>query len=394
MRHYYEPFRSFSYRRPTANPTHVLVKIFCATCLILPLSLSGSVPGLLHYQGYVEDGGVPMNSSVAMTLRLYDSAAGINLLYADSSGSVQVQNGVFNTFLGDDSIAGDLLTALNEPEVWLEIVVNGITLSPRQRVVSTPYSQLSGHADTADIATNASNADNADALDGIPSTGYLRRNIPTSTAVNASKAAAITVTQHGDDNAIEASTAAVSPGTAALHGTAGSVGPLINSAAGVFGTSSSNRGVVGSSNSSDGVVGYSDTGVGVNAQSTSGLGLRAFSSTGTALFVQGDSNMIGDLSVSGGLNNQMVPIALGFVNTNGTLNVGSSNVSSTFNSGRYEITISGYSYFFSEYVTLVTPTTAGYTARTSSLGGKLHVYLYNASGAAAQGPFQFVTYKP
>jgi hypothetical protein len=92
-------------------------------------------------------------------------------------------------------------------------------------------------------------------------------------------------------------------------------------------------------------------------------------------------------------------IAWGYINADGTVSKASSNIASTWNAGslRYDITISGESYFFSSYVTVVSP--AGSTAlvpATDSSGGKLLIYFKNLSGTQVQTPvgFQFATYKP
>lgn len=93
------------------------------------------------------------------------------------------------------------------------------------------------------------------------------------------------------------------------------------------------------------------------------------------------------------------PIAYGYVNSNGTLSVGSTNIGAiTYNtgSGRYEITITGESYFFNTYVTVVTPGGSNISGnwRVSSGSGNMYVYLRDTNNAVKQGDFAFVTYKP
>jgi len=92
------------------------------------------------------------------------------------------------------------------------------------------------------------------------------------------------------------------------------------------------------------------------------------------------------------------PIAFGYINSNGTVSVSSGNITSTYNSAssRYEITITGESYFFNQYVTVVTPGGAAIVDdwRVSSGSGAMYVYLRNDSGSGIQGDFMFVTYKP
>jgi len=102
--------------------------------------------------------------------------------------------------------------------------------------------------------------------------------------------------------------------------------------------------------------------------------------------------------IPGNYTNSALPIAYGFVESAGTLAVGTSNISNVaWNStqSRYEITITGENYIYHDYVTIVSVCGAGQiTVETSSVGGKLLVFLYNSAGTKVQGMFQFVTYKP
>jgi hypothetical protein len=64
---------------------------------------------------------------------------------------------------------------------------------------------------------------------------------------------------------------------------------------------------------------------------------------------------------------------------------------------RYEITISGEKYFFSDYTTLVTPNCDNATVKTSSVDNKLLVYFKKSTppdeGTGIQCAFQFVTFE-
>lgn len=93
-----------------------------------------------------------------------------------------------------------------------------------------------------------------------------------------------------------------------------------------------------------------------------------------------------------------LPTAYAFINSNGSKASGTANVTSTWSTtdgGRYEITISGVSYLYNQYVTVVTlasgcnPT---YTPRVGSVSGMLLVYVMTPTGTKAQCNFQFVTF--
>ena len=72
------------------------------------------------------------------------------------------------------------------------------------------------------------------------------------------------------------------------------------------------------------------------------------------------------------------PIAFGFINSNGSVASSSGNVSCTWSGSRYEITITGESYFYNSYITVITlcdPRSTMVMIRTDSASGKLLVYL-------------------
>jgi hypothetical protein len=86
------------------------------------------------------------------------------------------------------------------------------------------------------------------------------------------------------------------------------------------------------------------------------------------LDIQGTINLSGKLTAPNGAS---MPLAYGFINSNGSFSVGTSNVSSLFNatSNWYEITITGVSYFFASFVTVVSPSPPSNTVLIPSVGG-------------------------
>ena len=109
----------------------------------------------------------------------------------------------------------------------------------------------------------------------------------------------------------------------------------------------------------------------------------------------GTTNTDGEINRTSTGSANMVPIAYGFISSSGSIQTGTGNFICTWNdtSNRYEITISDESYFYSDYITNVTPTSTA-IARVSSGGGKMYVYFTNLSGSNIQSHFQFTTYKP
>ncbi len=108
-----------------------------ASCLSVGIAQS---PALIHYQGRLVDGTNLVNGTVGLTLRLFDASSGGTMVYADSN-QVMVVNGLYATQIGDGTIAGNLDSALINAQVWLEAVVNGTVMTPRERLVSVPYAR-------------------------------------------------------------------------------------------------------------------------------------------------------------------------------------------------------------------------------------------------------------
>lgn len=114
-----------------------------------------TVPGLINYQGRVTDlSGAPLSgSTVSMRFELYDGdTGGASLLWGETQKDVSHNNGIYSVILG--SVKPIPSSVLSGGTVYLEVKARGETLSPRQRLTSTPY------------------AANSDMLDGMDSTDF------------------------------------------------------------------------------------------------------------------------------------------------------------------------------------------------------------------------------
>jgi len=109
-----------------------------SACYFLQMTALAQAPNLLNYQGRLLNGTNLVNATVGLTLSLHSASAGGSLLYRDSN-QVIVVDGLYNTFLGDGTLSGNLDDAMEYPEVWLEATINGTTLTPRERLAAVPY---------------------------------------------------------------------------------------------------------------------------------------------------------------------------------------------------------------------------------------------------------------
>lgn len=98
--------------------------------------LAQGAPMLLTYQGRLTDAsGNPITSGVPMSFRILDGLGAE--VWAEAHGSVAVDRGIFSVMLGS-------ITPLSPPlfsdEVrWLEVTINGETLTPNVRITSSAY---------------------------------------------------------------------------------------------------------------------------------------------------------------------------------------------------------------------------------------------------------------
>jgi hypothetical protein len=85
------------------------------------------------YQGSLRDAGSPAEGAFPMTFRLFDAPSGGTAIASINAGSVTVHAGIFSVDL--DFGANNF----NNADRWLEIVINGVTLTPRQPINRAPY---------------------------------------------------------------------------------------------------------------------------------------------------------------------------------------------------------------------------------------------------------------
>lgn len=139
----------------------------CGLGLILILITIGAgvaeVPGKINYQGRLTDPdtGKPLVGSHEMSFRLFDLPDGGAELWSEPQTVSVDTTGVFSVMLGSvNPVAVDF-----DGPVWLEIEVEGETLSPRREIVSVPFAFRSAESD---------HASDADSLGGYESETYIR----------------------------------------------------------------------------------------------------------------------------------------------------------------------------------------------------------------------------
>jgi hypothetical protein len=108
---------------------------------------TASPPSIITYQGKLLESGASVTTTKSMSFTLYDALSGGIALYTTagalptiSTVSVTPVQGIFSIDLGGSGTnALDSSLFQNYDEVYLEIIVDGVTLTPRKRITASPY---------------------------------------------------------------------------------------------------------------------------------------------------------------------------------------------------------------------------------------------------------------
>ncbi len=118
------------------------------------------------YQGSLDQNGSPATGSYSMNFRLFDAATSGNQLGSTITyGTVNVNDGLFQVILNSGAEFGP--TAFNGERRWLEITVNGETLSPRTALTPAPFAQRSQTSALAEQAQLSERARTLTRPDGV-----------------------------------------------------------------------------------------------------------------------------------------------------------------------------------------------------------------------------------
>ncbi len=210
---------------------------WAALAMLLAPGLSAAIGQALlgtafTYQGQLKDAGQPFNGSANLIFRLYDASVGGNLIGSQTLTGVGIAGGLFTVVLNGSGEFGPI--AFNGDARWLDITVNGTTLTPRQPLTAAPY------------ALYAQSVPNPLEVDGTTNNWQIgAQNYSTDPGATGVLGVIATTLAHSSSVAVRGEN----------HGTGSGIG--------VWGSHyGSGWGVLGTSVSGDGVHGQSDGGTG------------------------------------------------------------------------------------------------------------------------------------
>jgi len=111
-------------------------------CIGVALLLAACGPDRqLGYQAVLTGpGGIPVpNGSYTVTVKFWDALTAGSVVYQDDQ-TVTVTNGILNIAIPDQVTEANSLDPANFAQpLWVELTINGELLSPRQKLLGTPY---------------------------------------------------------------------------------------------------------------------------------------------------------------------------------------------------------------------------------------------------------------
>ncbi|HBA85430.1 MAG TPA: hypothetical protein DCZ95_15190 [Verrucomicrobia bacterium] len=113
--------------------------VVCLVVLFSRFTAVAEIPQQFYFEDYYSDtNGVPFTGDVSLRLQLYDAATGGSCYYEDSN-TVAVTDGLYSTTIGDDTVFGSVAAALASGETYVQVIIDGAELNPREPLVPQPY---------------------------------------------------------------------------------------------------------------------------------------------------------------------------------------------------------------------------------------------------------------
>lgn len=117
--------------------------------VLLWSAAAGAVPSTINFTGRLTTSTGPVNGSVNLTLKLFDVASGGTALWTEIHSNVGADNGLVFVDAGTFTTLDE--TIFDGRRLYLEIVVNTESLTPRLAINSVPYAMRTTVATNADF---------------------------------------------------------------------------------------------------------------------------------------------------------------------------------------------------------------------------------------------------
>ncbi|MDC1490465.1 hypothetical protein N8133_01415, partial [bacterium] len=90
----------------------------------IPTSAHAEVPSLINFRGRLVDSlGAPINGSATAQVKLFDAETGGQLIYEETIGDIQLQQGNYSFQFGNSGIPALPTVLQSHADAWLEVQV-------------------------------------------------------------------------------------------------------------------------------------------------------------------------------------------------------------------------------------------------------------------------------
>ena len=117
------------------------------------MSTYAEVPCVMNYQGRLLDGTNLVSGSYPIAFSIHTNATGGATLFA-CTNAIQVVDGLYSTYIGENPVAGTLTNALKYSPLYLQVEIDGTILSPRERLAAVTYAMVAAAVPNGAITTD------------------------------------------------------------------------------------------------------------------------------------------------------------------------------------------------------------------------------------------------
>lgn len=130
--------------------SRIVLLALLATLFLCSIA-SAEVPKMINYQGVITDQGQPLTDTIPIFFAIYADSIGGSSLWSETHPHVVVKNGLFNVLLGSVNPIADSVFSGQVRYLGM-MPKNHPEMSPRVKIVSTPYAIRSNYSEISHFA--------------------------------------------------------------------------------------------------------------------------------------------------------------------------------------------------------------------------------------------------
>ena len=187
--------------------TKIINVLFLSMLILCSIAhaLNAGVPAKINFQGRLEESGQAVNDTRSMIFTIYAVETGGSPVWTSQPNNVLVTNGLFSVNLETGTVS-NISTDTFKGSRYIEVSVDGVTLLPRQEIISAPYSLVAqtladnGCSDNQVLKWDSTGAhwDCSDSVANSIGSGEYLNDVKVSSAIYADNAGSVSGLASGD----------------------------------------------------------------------------------------------------------------------------------------------------------------------------------------------------